>query len=145
MRSATERLPRSKILLTTWVTSTEWYTGSGMSSRRGAGPLRGIRRRRLRRPPDAGRSAHWFARCARSLCVPLRAIARAGLLAVADARGVESAADDLVADAGKVADTAAAHEHDRVLLQVVPHARDVRRYFLSTRQTHAGHLTESRV
>ena len=42
-------------------------------------------------------------------------------------RGVERAADDLVADAREVLHPAAAHEHDRVLLQVVPDPGDVRR------------------
>src|SRR6266513_1175058 len=41
MRSASDRFPRESTLLTTWVTSTEWYTGSGVSSRRGAGPFLG--------------------------------------------------------------------------------------------------------
>src|SRR5262245_36811307 len=58
--------------------------------------------------------------------LPLRAVAAASLLAVRDASGVECAADDLVADAGQVADTTAAHEHDRVLLEVVALTRDVR-------------------
>src|SRR6516162_1395249 len=55
----------------------------------------------------------------------LRAVAAAGLLAVAHALGVEGAADDLVADSGQVAHPAAAYQHDRVLLQVVPDPRDV--------------------
>src|SRR5689334_21583133 len=101
MRSATDRLPRSRILLTTWVTSTEWYTGSGISSRRGAGPF-------------LGTSAFL-----------LRAVPTSRLLAVADTGGVERAADDLVANAGEILHTAAAHEHDRVLLEVVALTRDV--------------------
>src|SRR6185436_13329296 len=56
----------------------------------------------------------------------LRAVARAGLLTVLHAGGVEGAADDLVADARQVADAPRSDEHDRVLLQVVPDARDVR-------------------
>ena len=56
----------------------------------------------------------------------LGAVAAARLLTVLDALGVERAADDLVADTGKVLHTAAAHEHDRVLLEVVAHTRDVR-------------------
>src|SRR6516162_7271238 len=56
----------------------------------------------------------------------LRAVAAARLLAVAHALGVERAADDLVADSWQVPHPAAAHQHDRVLLQVVPDARDVR-------------------
>src|SRR4051812_27159713 len=120
MRSATERLPRSRILLTTCVTSTEWYTGSGISSRRGAGPLRGI-----------GASAFL-----------LRAVAAARLLAVAHAGGVEGAADDLVTNAREVLHTTTAHEHDRVLLQVVAFTGDVRGDLHAARQAHACHLAQ---
>src|ERR1700750_2149877 len=102
MLSASERLPRSRILFMSWVTSTELYTGSATSGRRGAGPLRGM-----------------------SALLLLRAVSAAGLLAVADALGVQRATDDLVADAGEVLHPAAAHEHHRVLLQVVTDARDV--------------------
>ena len=59
--------------------------------------------------------------------LPLRAVAAAGLLAVRDAGRVERAADDLVTHARQVFHTAATHEHDRVLLQVVADAGDVRR------------------
>src|SRR6478735_2937885 len=59
--------------------------------------------------------------------LPLHAVLRTGLLAVADAGGVERPAHDLVAHARQVLDATAAHEHDRVLLQVVPLARDVGR------------------
>src|SRR5947209_19666061 len=93
-----------------------------MSSRRGAGPFRGIRS-----------------------ALPLGAVPRPRLLAVADTGRVESAPDDLVADAGQVPDAAAAHEHDGVLLQVVAHARDVRRHLLATRQTYTRHLAQRRV
>src|SRR5579859_2999488 len=55
----------------------------------------------------------------------LRAVAAARLLAVAHALGVQGATDDLVADPGQVPHPAAAHQHDRVLLQVVPDTRDV--------------------
>src|ERR1044072_2941065 len=96
MRSARWRLPRSRILFTSWVTSGELYTGSATSGRRGAGPLRGM-----------------------SALLLLRAVTAARLLAVADTVGVERAADDLVADAGQVLHPAPPHEHHRVLLQVV--------------------------
>jgi hypothetical protein len=49
-----------------------------------------------------------------------------GLLAVADAGGVEHPANDLVADAREVLRGTAAHEHDGVLLQVVTDAGDAR-------------------
>ena len=94
-----------------------------MSSRRGAGPLRGI-------------EAHF---------VLLRAVAAAGLLAVLDAGRVERAADDLVADTRQVLHTAAAHEHDRVLLQVVAVAGDVGRDLDAAREADAGDLAQRRV
>src|SRR6478672_1585507 len=90
--------------------------------RLGAGPLRGI-----------------------SALLLLGAVAAASLLAVLHALGVERAADDLVADTGKVLHTAAAHEHDRVLLEVVTHARDVSGDLDAARQAHAGDLAEGGV
>jgi hypothetical protein len=47
------------------------------------------------------------------------AVLAATLLAVADAGGVEGAADDVVLDRRQVLHLAAAHEDDRVLLEVV--------------------------
>src|SRR4051795_10793480 len=88
----------------------------------GAGPLRGI-----------------------SALLLLGAVTAAGLLAVLDALGVERPADDLVADTGEVLHPAAADEDDRVLLEVVAHARDVRRHLDAARQAHAGDLAEGGV
>src|SRR3954447_18964964 len=93
-----------------------------MRSRRGDGPLRGIR-----------------------LALPLRAVAAARLLAITNAGGVERAADDLVANTRQVADATAAHEHDRVLLQVVALAGDVGGDLDAAGQAHAGDLAERRV
>src|SRR3954453_19178699 len=88
----------------------------------GAGPLRGI-----------------------SALLLLGAVAAARLLTVLDALGVERPADDLVADTGEVLHPAAADEHDRVLLEVVAHARDVRRDLDAAREAHAGDLAEGGV
>src|SRR5262249_5371954 len=115
MRSASERLPLRSTLLTSAVTNGEPYTGSVTSGRFVAGPLRGI-----------------------SALLLLRAVTAAGLLAVAHALGVERATDDLVTDTGEVAHPAAAHEHDRVLLQVVTDARDVRGYLDVTGEPYPG-------
>src|SRR6185295_2118868 len=79
MRSASWRLPSTRILLTSCVTSGELYTGSATTGWRGAGPLRGM-----------------------SALLLLRAVTAAGLLAVADTLGVQRTADDLVAHAGDV-------------------------------------------
>src|SRR5580704_15017723 len=75
----------------------------------------------------------------------LRAVAAACLLAVADTLGVQGAADDLVAHARQVTDAAAAHEHDRVLLQVVTHARDIGGDLDLAGQPDPGDLPQRRV
>src|SRR3989337_1416495 len=90
-----------------------------MTGRLGAGPLRGI-----------------------SALLLLGAVAAAGLLAVLHALGVQRASDDLVADAGEVLHPAAAHEHDRVLLQVVADARDVCRDLDATGEPDPGDLAK---
>src|SRR5215218_3901355 len=100
--------------------------GSGVSGRRLAGPLRGIRQFLLD-------------------LLALGAVARAGLPAVADALGVEGAADDLVADAGKVLHPAAADEHDGVLLQVVANAGDVGGDLDAAGEPHPADLAQGRV
>src|SRR5919107_6041109 len=92
-----------------------------MRSRRGAGPRRG------------------------TSAALLGAVAATGLLAVADAGGVEGAPDDLVADAREVLHPAAAHEDHRVLLEVVPLAGDVGGDLHAARQPDPGHLAEGGV
>src|SRR5215211_8858160 len=101
--------------------------GSGASGRRLAGPFRGILVVLLLD------------------LLALGAVARAGLPAVADALGVEGAADDLVADAGKILHPAPADEHDGVLLQVVADARDVGGDLDAAGQPHPAHLAQRRV
>src|SRR3954452_13993943 len=80
-----------------------------------------------------------------ALRASLRAVLGAALAPVADAGSVEPAADHLVAVTREVLDAPAADEHDRVLLQVVPLARDVGADFHAVRQPHAGDLAQSRV
>src|SRR5215469_12130833 len=75
----------------------------------------------------------------------LRAVPAACLLAVPDALRVQGAANDLVAHAGQVADAPAAHQHDRVLLEVVPDARDVGRDLDLAREPHPRHLAQGGV
>src|SRR3954468_12507624 len=119
MRCAIDRLPSSRTLLTSDVTSGELYTGSATSWRLPAGPLRGM-----------------------SALLLLRAVLAARLLAVPDALGVQRAADDLVPDSGEVLHPAAPHEHDRVLLQVVPDPGDVRGDLDAAGQPDAGDLAK---
>src|SRR5204862_522316 len=91
----------------------------------------------------------WWSRSLRrgptGLLRTLRAVLRAGLLAILHTLRVENAAQHVVAHAGKVAHTAAADEHHRVLLQVVAFARDVRNDFAAVGQTDLGHLAKRRV
>src|SRR5260221_1076225 len=75
----------------------------------------------------------------------LGAVLRATALAAFDAEGVEGAADDVIADARKIADAAAADQHDAVLLQVVLFAGDVGGDFLAVGEPDAGDLAEGRV
>src|SRR5689334_5739023 len=72
----------------------------------------------------------------------LRAVTAARLLAVADTLGVQRTANDLVTHAGEVLHTAAANEHDRVLLQVVPDAGDVRGHLDLAAQLHTSDLAQ---
>src|SRR5205085_12295755 len=75
----------------------------------------------------------------------LDAVLGARLLAIAHTGGVEGAADDLVADARKILHTAASHEDDRVLLQVVPFARDVGGDLHPVGEPHTRDLAQRRI
>src|SRR5215208_4952213 len=103
----------------TCCTSFEPYMASDSSGRTPAAALRGISR-----------------------LAGLRAVLRAGLLAVAHTGGVERAAHDLVAHARQVLDAAAAHEHDRMLLQVVAFPGDVGGDLHAVRQANARDLAQ---
>src|SRR3954469_5308600 len=72
----------------------------------------------------------------------LGAVAATSLPAVLHALRVQRAADDLVADTGEVFHPAAADEHDRVLLEVVPDARDVRRDLDAAGEPDTSHLAQ---
>ncbi|EDT88871.1 hypothetical protein BIFLAC_04596 [Bifidobacterium animalis subsp. lactis HN019] len=67
------------------------------------------------------------------------------LLAVLDALGIECTTHDVVTHARQILDTAAAHEHDGVLLQVVAFARNIGGDFDAGAQTNTSDLTQCRV
>src|SRR5690606_27334980 len=69
----------------------------------------------------------------------------ARLLAIFHALQVERAAHDVVTHTWQILYTAAAHEHNRVLLQVVAFAADVGNDFETVRQTNLGNFTQRRV
>src|SRR5438874_10129225 len=122
MRSAVDFLPRIIMMLTNLATSRLPYLGSGSTSRRGA-----IARRMALGSSGLRR---------------LGAVLRAALLATGHAGGIERAADDVIADARQVLHAAAADHHDRVLLQVVADARDVRGDLLPVREPYARDFAE---
>src|SRR5687768_215210 len=120
MFSAVDFLPSIITLLMICWTSFDPWIGSGSIGRIPPGARRGI----------------WL------YLLGLDAVLRAGLLAVGHAGSVERAADDLVAHARQVLDAAAAHEHDGVLLKVVPLARDVGRDLHAVGQPDARDLAQ---
>src|SRR5689334_10098269 len=75
----------------------------------------------------------------------LGAVFGTALLAILDAGSVERAAHGVVANARQVLDATAADEHDRVLLQVVAFAADVRNDLVPVGQAHFGDLAKRRV
>src|ERR1700727_1074971 len=75
----------------------------------------------------------------------LGAIFGAALLTVGHADRVQSAAHYVIAHTGQILYTAAADEHDRVLLQVVADTGDIGGDFHTVGQANAGDLTQRRV
>src|SRR5688572_29051158 len=132
MDSAIDFFPSTMRLFTNLVTVADPNFGSAGTSLRSALDRRLMSssaafscaqdRGRSRRLPVAALSR------GRSTLRPLRAVLGAALAAVVDAGGVERPADDVVPYARQVLHTASADQHDRVLLEVVPLAGDVRRH-----------------
>src|SRR3954447_13726960 len=121
MRSAVDFLPSSITLLMTCWTRRERWTGSGSTGRICAAARRG------------------------KLAALLHAVLRAGLLAVADAGGVERPADHLVTNTREVLDATAANQDHGVLLEVVALARDVGGDLDASGDPDAGDLAQRRV
>ena len=65
------------------------------------------------------------------------------LFPVGDAGGIQSAADDMVANAGQVAHLASAKHNNRVLLERVSLAGDISCNFLAIGKADSGNFTES--
>src|SRR5947209_9892514 len=119
------------LLITCWTMRFRW-TGSGSIGRIWAAARRGT--------SDLRACSRW-----RPPLLRLHAVLTAGLLTVADAGGVEGAANDLIAEARKVLDAAAANQDHGVLLQVVPLTGDVGADFHTVGQAHTGDLAQSRI
>src|SRR5215472_10732226 len=106
MFCATVFLPSHIIEFTNFSASVDPYTGSGAISLGSGLRLRGIDSHLLLR------SGFW----------PLGAVLRTALLPAADTGGVQRSSNDVVAHTRQILHTAAADEHNRVLLQIVADA-----------------------
>src|SRR3569833_2821595 len=80
-----------------------------------------------------------------SLLRTLGAIERTALLAVLDALRVEHAADDVITNARKVLDAAAADQDHAVLLKIMALARNIGQRFEAVGQTHLCDFAKRRV
>src|SRR6185295_13930277 len=76
---------------------------------------------------------------------PLRSVLAAAALPSLHADGIERSPHDVVPHAGQVLHASTADQYDRVLLEVVPDARDVGGDLDPVRQPHSGDLAEGRV
>jgi hypothetical protein len=76
---------------------------------------------------------------------PLRAILGPALFAPLNADSVQRPTNYVVSNSRQVLNAAAADQHDRVLLQIVPDPRDIRGDFNPVRQTNARHFAQGRI
>jgi len=81
-------------------------------------------------------------RCRPASLGALCAVLRAALLAIFNASGVQRATHNVIANTREIFHTTAAHQHDRVLLQVVADTWDVRGDFNGVGQADASHLAQ---
>src|ERR1700733_6041430 len=75
----------------------------------------------------------------------LGAVLRAALAALADAGAIERATHGVVAHTGQILHAAAADQHHRVLLQIVPFTADVAGDLVAVGEAHAAYLAQRRV
>src|SRR5208283_3012573 len=74
-----------------------------------------------------------------------RTVLRAPLVAARDAGSVERSAHHVITHARQILHAAPTNEHNRVLLQVMANAWDIRRHFDSIGQANARHFAQRRV
>lgn len=72
----------------------------------------------------------------------LRAVLRATAPSITDAGSIQDAAHNMIAHSRKILDATATNHHDRVLLQIVTDARDIRRHLHTIGQTDARDLAK---
>src|SRR5262245_432788 len=125
MCSAVLFLPSFITVLMNFVTNVLAYTGSAASSRFGISLRRGISVPQI------------FL-----LLGPLGSVLRPPLFTSLNTNRVKRSADYVVAHARQVLDAAAANQHQRVFLQVVPDARNVGRHLDAVGESNTRHLAQ---
>ncbi len=73
---------------------------------------------------------------------PLGSIFRSALLAVGSPSRVQRSTNDVIAHSRKVSNPAASDKNNRVLLQIVADAGDIRRHFHAVGKPDPGHFTQ---
>src|SRR5271168_1034984 len=131
MPSAADFLPAYIRLFMNFARTVSPYLASGMTSRRSA------RRRRARNVFPV----FLLLRSLRTLGTG----ERTALLAVLDPLRVKHAADDVVANAGKILHATAAQQHNGMFLQVVTFARNIADDLIAVREADLRDLAQGRV
>jgi len=67
------------------------------------------------------------------------------LFSVVCGRGIQRTSNDMIAHTREILDPTATNKHHRVLLQVVPYARNIAIYLKAVCQAHTSHLPQSRI
>jgi hypothetical protein len=83
--------------------------------------------------------------CSSATChslIPFTSVFASSSFSPGDARRIESAANYVISDSGKVLDATTAYQDDRVLLQVVAFARNVSRHFHAVGKSDSGYLAQ---
>src|SRR5438270_1893703 len=140
MPSATDFLPSSMTLFMNFDRVRSPNLGSGRISR-----FSGRRRRDIGYFLSLQPVRNLSGAYSRGLFGALGAVLGAGLPAILDALRIEHAAKHVIANAGKVAHTAAADQHDAMLLKIVALAGDVADHFALVGQPDLGDLAQRRV
>src|SRR4029079_6874927 len=144
MPSATDFLPSSMTEFMNLERTTSPNFGSGRISR-----FSGRRRRAIGKFLSLQPFPELLAEPVRGLLSwllgTLGAVLGARLPAILDPLRVEHAAKHVIANAGKVAHTAAADQHDAVLLEVVALAGDIADHFALIGKANLGHLAQRRI
>jgi hypothetical protein len=75
----------------------------------------------------------------------LGAVLGSTLLPIGDADRIKRSTHDMIPDAGKILDSAPAHQHDGMLLKIMPNPWNIRSHFDPIRQANPRHFSQRRV